>query len=98
MKVTELLDSPEKWTKGAWARDKEGVNVYSGRDPAVTQWCIYGALDYCYRENVRLWSEAMDRLVAALFHLHNTKFIADWQDQPETTWEQVRTLLERADI
>ena len=98
MKVIELLDRPEKWTKGTWARDKAGMGV-PGDSPAATQWCILGAVDRCYpTENVRLWSEALHHLVVALLHLHNTRLIAEWQDRPETTWEQVRTLLERAGV
>ena len=40
--LDELFDSPEKWTKGAFARGKAGGKVDPNGRYAVT-WCITGA-------------------------------------------------------
>lgn len=41
--MRELLASPERWTKGALARDKFG-NVTYYRANAAVCWCLLGAL------------------------------------------------------
>ena len=97
MRVTELLDRPEKWTKGEFARDKDGGATLFNSS-AATCWCLLAALDYCYEDDMQGWREAIKHLVAALVDLHDTAEIVRWQDRPETTWEQVRVLLERANV
>ena len=42
MKPSELLDSPEKWTTGELARDKDG-NKCDPLSPEAVCWCIEGA-------------------------------------------------------
>ena len=43
-KVLELLDTPEKWTQGAAARDIEGKPIKATSYHAVS-WSLLGALD-----------------------------------------------------
>lgn len=38
-----LIDTPEKWTQGAYARDEEGLTVFVGDEAAVC-FCSIGAL------------------------------------------------------
>lgn len=47
MKAYELLMKPEAWTRGACARNKEGLEVGPGSDEAVA-WDAYGALQKAY--------------------------------------------------
>lgn len=47
MKVYELLDKPEKWTKDVLARDAEGSSVDPNDEYAVC-WCAWGAVEKCY--------------------------------------------------
>ena len=42
MKIKELLKNPEKWTKGACARDMRGKPVRVN-DPTACCWCLVGA-------------------------------------------------------
>lgn len=46
MKLSQLLDKPEKWTKGASARDKSG-EVVSPDSPNAICWCLAGAMRRC---------------------------------------------------
>ena len=46
MKAYELLDSPEKWTKGVMARDANGEHVLHDSPNAVC-WCMLGAIERC---------------------------------------------------
>lgn len=47
MKIYELLDSPEKWTKKYYARDKAGYSTNSCDNYACC-WCLVGAAMKCY--------------------------------------------------
>jgi hypothetical protein len=47
MKVHELLSSPDNWTQGSFARDKNGKPV-SFQSHEATCWCLIGALGRCY--------------------------------------------------
>lgn len=47
MKIYELLDSPEKWTKGYFARNKTGDPTESHDNDACC-WCLIGAAMKCY--------------------------------------------------
>ena len=47
MKVSELLDSPEKWTQQAGARDRHEAAASYDSVRAV-KWCLSGALCKCY--------------------------------------------------
>jgi hypothetical protein len=39
-----LIDTPEKWTQDAWARDKDGKRLeYS--DPDAVCYCVFGAVN-----------------------------------------------------
>lgn len=41
MKLHELLDKPEKWTKGSYARNANGTPVAS-RSLEASCWCVQG--------------------------------------------------------
>lgn len=41
--VRTLLDTPDRWTQGAYARDSEG-KIVSTLDPVAVRWCLDGAI------------------------------------------------------
>ncbi len=41
----KLIETPDKWTKGEYARDAEG-KVCPRRGKEACQWCASGALQY----------------------------------------------------
>ena len=47
MKIKELYDSEDKWTKGSRARRSDGVSV-DELNPYAASWCLYGAITKCY--------------------------------------------------
>lgn len=49
MTVAELLESPERWTREAVARDSKGLSTYA-EDPKAVCWCLAGAILKCYPE------------------------------------------------
>ena len=87
MKVRDLFSGPEKWTKGEWARDKEGRPTCSN----AFCWCLIGAIFHCYKDEdypeicEKIDNEGIDNLM-------------QWNDAPERKFEEVKELVERLDI
>lgn len=44
-----MIRDPDRWARGARARDAEG-NAVSARDPDATSWCLEGAVAICCNE------------------------------------------------
>lgn len=54
MKILELLEPPENWTKCALARSSTGASV-EPMDPNAKCWCLVGAIMYCYPPDQQWW-------------------------------------------
>jgi hypothetical protein len=93
MKTYELLDTPEKWTKGAFARDSKGDPV-DPVSPEAVCWCIEGALQKCYPNYDDRWEAVYYRLL----EVRKYGGIIFWQDNPERTYEEVIEVLKLADV
>lgn len=89
MKAYELLDSPEKWTKGASARDGNG-NPIKHFDVAARSWCVLGALAQCYGCDFPTQQLVIESSVGSL--------VTYWNDDPFTTFEIVQARLKELDI
>jgi hypothetical protein len=88
--VGKLLSDESKWTKGAYARDKDGVEGTKSFKAAVC-WCLSGAIIHCYRLDA-------SRFLGVIQRRLNVAFIADWNDAPERTFAEVRALVEELGI
>lgn len=92
MKAYELLDSPEKWTKGVMAKNLFGITV-DPLDSSSTCWCVSGAIKKCYDgDNEALWT------VARLIKDEIKMDITFWNDNPETAYCDVIELLKKLNI
>ncbi len=106
----ELLAAPERWTKGAWARDDRGAPVVSVSDAAVA-WCVAGAVvrvneDLFGSSRVRVSLDAQTkspvavhgpkRLVLALRLLALPVALAVFSARKESTGVKVRVGTARA--
>ena len=98
MKTYELLDSAEKWCKGANARDKDG-NIVDPVSSIANQWCINGALCRCYRKvsDMSAASDKLSNLLTGHISFPAVPYI-NWQDETERTFEEVHQLLKEADV
>jgi hypothetical protein len=100
MKAKDLLTDESKWTQGAAARNKRGRRCDVFSDAAV-RFCLCGAA-------VRVYSGT--ELYGALFKIARAiglddedykdldRAIAAWNDDPNRTFEDVRKVLEAADV
>lgn len=87
-KARELIATPERWTKGALARDEHGIEVPTCCDDAYC-WCMGGAIS-AVSENgsvYRSWG-VVERIVS----MHIDKF----NDAPERTHAEVLEAFDRA--
>lgn len=93
MKVSELLNTPEKWTQQAMARNEDKYSVGLDSSKAVA-WCLYGALLKCYPETDDDFFAAKSRLNYIL----DISKILDWNDRSDTTYADVMQVVELADV
>jgi hypothetical protein len=96
MKVYELLNKPEKWTKGANARASNGVFIPEYSTNAVW-WCVSGAIRVCYQESHERRTK-INILTSYLENINKNTFIPEWNDDEETTYEEVVATLKKLDI
>lgn len=94
MKPSELLDSPEKWTKGAWGRCKDG-SACDCRDERATCWCIIGAIYKCFSNEARIEKLLKEMRDSLNLSEHPLMW---WNDNPERTYEEVIDLLKKFDL
>jgi hypothetical protein len=95
MKAHELIAKPENWTQGTCARTKEGNPTDTLNENAYS-FCIIGALIKCYGgdspecfQNIEM---ALDKLT------EKPAYLSAWNDNINTTHEQVYKLLKELDI
>lgn len=100
MTVLELFkDHPERWIKHALAtQGSESTELYhrvNPLDPSARCWCLGGAIMHCYVDHVAqaiAFGKAMDLLP------QGWATIAKFNDRPETTFEDIMSIVKRAGI
>jgi hypothetical protein len=90
MKVKDLLSSPEKWTQQAYAKTKHGIAT-SSSDPDAFCFCLLGAVHKCYSiDEIGYINQKIQRNIEGA--------IAEWNDDPTRTFEEVKQLVESLNI
>jgi hypothetical protein len=105
MKAHELLNSPEAWCQESPAQDRQG-NKLEALDPSAEKWCALGAIQKEYP--TLQWEEAMDRLLHALSvseqglaqmtKIDKACCLMEWNDDPRTSFLEIRKILLWADV
>ena len=90
MKIKELLSSPDKWCKKSYARKKDGSSTFPFENDAVS-FCLWGAIIRCYEINHQ-------QIIKEKIRQEIVRDIAVWNDDCETTFEDVKELVEKLDI
>jgi hypothetical protein len=85
-----LIEHPEAWTKGEYARDKKGNRVSPSSRKAAC-WCARGAILRAAAGNIPAGFRAHDRLWAVI-----RGSITRWNDAPERTHAEVLAAFDRA--
>lgn len=105
MKAHELLNSPATWCRESPAKDPHG-NKLQVFDPRAVKWCALGAIQKVYPPSQ--WGEVMDCLLRTLSYsewglaqMNKTDkacSIMEWNDDLQSSFQEVRQLLLNADI
>lgn len=107
MKLKDFFDKPEKWTKGASARNALGSPAPITLESAVC-WCLTGAI-------LKLWPEASQKQIRFEKHalIMDAALILNYwipgrdstidsvialNDQDAITFEDIKIILEQADV
>jgi hypothetical protein len=102
MQVKELPTDESKWTKGAYARDSEGYGVPPSSPDAVS-WCLMGAVEHCYgtlNDIVPiLLLILVDTISGIIGEVQDIVYsTTEWNDDINTSFIQIRELIEELDI
>lgn len=96
--VDQKLDSPDKWTKGAYARYADGSKC-TEHDPSACCHCLIGAVISVspHPNYQRLASDSgCDALNYLCSLLGIDPAIQDWNDHPSRTFADIKSLLKNA--
>ncbi len=101
MKIYEQI-TPETWTKGRSARDKNDFPAEIN-SPTACKWCLAGWLNKVYVDPNKLdftvFSNCTVKLTKYLRDVNpNCLSFIQWNDDLERTFEEVKDLLVKADL
>jgi hypothetical protein len=94
MKPSELLDRPERWTKGAYARYSNG-EFCSTNTPGAECFCLIGALVYCEKHSE---SNALMKAIRQREGWEHCCSIAAFNDSHLTTFADIQAVLKEANL
>ena len=91
----KLIESPDRWTRKAFARSKIGIECWSG-DPDAVSWCVQGAINEAGR---RLGTGMGDSYFEAMPRLQKAAgcwMLDIWNDNAETTHADILEAFDKA--
>lgn len=96
-KARELISDPERWTKGAFARNAQGASV-SYRHDAATCFCSVGAVERAAFKDGVDDNQPISVALRALYRgkLYAIPSIAAFNDRDDTTHGDVLAMFDRA--
>jgi hypothetical protein len=105
MKVKEILNAPERWTQGVYARDSRGKPCKPWESIAK-KFCLVGAARATYGDNKADYMTALRRMCKAagftcdeLSDRDSLEIDLIWfNDDCSRTFEEVREVIEQADV
>ncbi len=105
MTLLELFDQPDKWIKFCLANDKEGKECYFGADRAYS-YCLLGGIHrlvYDESYNVVELNRKLVQSIRKIFPSRvysdaNAPAIVEFNNHQDTTFEDIRKVLEDAGI
>ena len=92
MTVQELLSDESKWTKGTNARGEDKGPIHPGNSEAKC-FCLIGAIAKCYLTGTDGYFQAIEKLRRQI-----NGPIPGFNDDPKTTFADIRRVIEAANI
>lgn len=96
MKISDLLNSPDRICKGEWATDEVGRPTNSF-NPRASRWSLDCAFWRCYMGTTEL-GEAYQRLGNAIERRSGHRSLIVFGDHPETTFKILHEVLAEAGV
>jgi hypothetical protein len=100
MKAKDILTDQSCWTQGAMARNRRG-DLTGAEYVSAVSWCLMGALIRAYGR-VKGLDRAMDvrRAIRGICKSFYATYgsIESWNDEPGRTFDEVRQVIEKADV
>lgn len=98
--VDQKLSDESKWTKGWYAKDKDGMKCWEKSPDAVCH-CLIGAIVAVTTVAVKGPAIASDIGSKTIKFLHvlspyTNKTLHEWNDAPERTFQDVKNLIAKA--
>lgn len=90
-----LFSDESKWTKGTYARDARGAQVFPGSDNAVC-WCLAGGRLTVSRGDMKRDQALAVALCDALPQGTSTSTYIHWQDDPCRTFDEIKAIIAKA--
>jgi hypothetical protein len=100
MKVKDILSDPSKWTQGAPARDQLGEECPPA-SPQAVKYCVLGAIAKAYpkrEDRIAAAWRVRDAVIDLGWRCRNPLAISVWNDYQRRTFEEVRQVIEKADV
>lgn len=97
MLIKSLFDKKERWTQGASARDRAG-NAVSSVTATAASWCLIGAIKHCYGRTYEEFDKTKTKVYVVLHELGYGDSILKFNDDPDTRFEMVMEVVEKAGI
>lgn len=97
--VRHLINSPDKWTQKAYARDKNNKSIYPTDESAV-KWSINGAIIKTHptANEYEDCMKAFDKFYKTVDYLFRERRSLVWEDSSTTTWKMIDRVLDEAEI
>ena len=94
MKLKELFADEKRWTKGAYARDAEGVGV-SVKSFGASCFCLSGAIIKIHgSKEYGPGRQVYEKIQKYIGH----SIVSSWNDAPDRTIEDIQKLCNELDI
>jgi hypothetical protein len=89
-----IIDTPEKWTKGAVSRDRSGSSLF--RVEGGVKWCMLGAVELAIKptntREIFIFEDAVSQLNKVL----GSDSVSEFNDRDTTTHEDVLRVFDKA--
>ena len=97
-KVKTLLASPNRWTKGSFAVDSDGLSVASD-SPRAVAFCLSGALNHVYGDTTirDVKRKKLLKVIAKLYPQHKSNSPIHFNDQI-ANHTIIKKVLKEADV
>jgi hypothetical protein len=100
MKIKELFADKKNWTKGAYARTREGKPLMDHDQvvgPDAARWCLVGAAWKCYSKKDGIMGKRVSDVLSKIFdNLPSEITQTDFNDR--RGWKAVKALVEELGV